>query len=250
VTDLWAMVTGASVGLGRQFALQLAERGYSVVLVARGEQALRAVASDIQDRWDVSCEVLVADLLDETDRERVRHRLVSEDTPIDVLVNNAGWGLSDDFHQSTWGDEKDHHDIHVSIPLQLTHSVIPAMRARGRGRVIVVSSVAAFLARGPYSAAKRYWVTMARSLTAAYRKDSVTVTALCPGFTRTEFHERMGMDVSGVPRWAWLSADRVVREGLRDAFRGKAVSVPSLRYRILVALAPLIPARFHRMDNN
>jgi short-subunit dehydrogenase len=236
------------VGLGRQFALQLAEHGYSVVLVARGEQALNAVAAEIAGRGDVSCEVLVADLLNQTDRGRVLNRLVSEDRPVDVLVSNAGWGLSDDFQESTWSDEKDHHDIHVSIPLQLLHSVIPLMRKRGRGRVIVVSSVAAFLARGPYSAAKRYWVTMAKSLTAAYRDDNVSVTALCPGFTKTEFHQRMGMDVTGVPRFAWLRADRVVTTGLRHAFRRKAVSIPSLRYRTLVALAPLIPVRFHRMD--
>lgn len=248
MSELWALVTGASVGLGRQFALQLAEHGYSVVVVARSEQALHEVASDIETSCGVGAEVLVADLLDETDRARVIDRLMSKDKPIDVLVNNAGWGLSDDFHRSGWGEEKDHHDIHVSIPLQLTHSVIPGMRARGRGRVIVVSSVAAFLARGPYSAAKRYWVTMATSLTAAYRDDNVSVTALCPGFTKTEFHQRMGMDITGVPRFAWLRADRVVATGLRDAFVGKAVSIPSLRYRVLVALAPLIPARFHRMD--
>jgi uncharacterized protein len=248
VSKRWALVTGASVGLGRQFALQLAEQGYSVVLVARSEQALGQVAEDIANNTGVSCEVLVADLLDEADRARVIARLESDDTPIDVVVNNAGWGLSEDFHESGWSEEKDHHDIHVSIPLQLTHSVIPGMRARGGGRVIVVSSVAAFLARGPYSAAKRYWVTMAKSLTAAYRPDNVSVTALCPGFTKTEFHQRMGMDVTGVPRFAWLLADRVVRVGLRDAFRGRAISIPSLRYRTLVALAPLIPARFHRMD--
>ncbi len=236
------------MGLGKQFALQLAAHGYSVVLVARGEQALHAVAAEIAERWGVSSEVLVADLLVEADRQKVLDRLVSDSTPIDVLVNNAGWGLSDSFHESTWSDEKNHHDIHVSIPLQLTHSVIPGMRQRGRGRVVVVSSVAAFLSRGAYSAAKRYWVTMATSLTAAYRRDNVSVTALCPGFTATEFHQRMGMDVTGVPRFAWLKADRVAKTALRQAFRGRAVSIPSLRYRALVALAPLIPARFHRLD--
>ena len=248
MSTLWALVTGASVGLGREFALQLAQHGYSVVLVARGEQALAAVAAEITGRWDVSCEVLVADLLNDGDREKVLTRLVSEENPIDVLVNNAGWGLSDDFHESTWLDEKHHHDIHVSIPLQLTHRVLPRMQRRGRGRVIVVSSVAAFLSRGPYSAAKRYWVTMATSLTAAHRGDNVSVTALCPGFTRTEFHQRMGMDVSGIPRLGWLRADKVVTTGLRHAFLGKAVSIPSVRYRIVVWLAPLIPARFHRLS--
>jgi short-subunit dehydrogenase len=244
---VWALVTGASVGLGRQFAFQLAEHGYSVVLVSRNERAVTAVAKEISDRWNVSCEVLAADLVDGADRKRVVDRLVSDDKPIDVLVNNAGFGLPEAFHESSWAKESDHHDIHVSIPLELSHSVIPGMRRRGRGRVIVVSSVAAFLARGSYSAAKRYWVTMATSLTAAYKADNVSVTALCPGFTRTEFHQRMGMDVSGVPEFAWLRANRVVTTCLRHAFVGKAVSIPSIRYRMLVALAPLIPTRIHRM---
>jgi len=247
---MWALVTGASAGLGKQFASQLADYGYSVVLVARNKQALEAVAREISQRRGVSCEVLVADLLDGSDRSRVIDRLESDDKPIEVLVNNAGWGLSDDFHESRWSDEKDHHDIHVSIPLELTHSVFRGMRQRGKGRVIVVSSVAAFLARGPYSAAKRYWVTMATSLTAAYRRDGVSLTALCPGFTRTEFHQRMGMNVTGIPRFAWLHADQVVTTGLRDALRGKAVSIPSLRYRLLVWFAPLIPTRFHQMTTN
>ena len=242
------MVTGASAGLGLEFATQLAQSGYSVVLVARNEQALAAVAHDLSTRCHVSCEVVAADLLKESDRQRVIDRLVSDDDPIDVLVNNAGWGLSDEFHESLWSAEKDHHDIHVSIPLELTHRIIPLMRKRGGGRVVVVSSVAAFLSRGAYSAAKRYWVTMARSLTAAYRANGVSVTAVCPGFTKTEFHQRMGMNVSGVPRIAWLRANRVVATGLRHTFQGRAVSIPSIRYRVLVALAPLIPTRFHRVD--
>lgn len=242
------MVTGASAGLGREFATQLAQKGYSVVLVARNEQTLAAAAQDISSRWGASCEVLAADLLNESDRQRVIDRLVSDNHPISVLVNNAGWGLSDDFHESEWSGEKDHHDIHVSIPLELTHRIIPLMRSRGGGRVVVVSSVAAFLSRGPYSAAKRYWVTMATSLTSAYRAQKVSVTAVCPGFTKTEFHQRMGMDVSGVPRGAWLRADKVVATGLRHTFLGRAVSIPSVRYRVLVALAPLIPTRFHRLD--
>lgn len=243
------MVTGASAGLGREFSYQLARLGYSVVLVARNEVALQAVQADIAKRHGVECEVLPANLLDAADRQHVVERLVSETHPVDILVNNAGWGVADDFHRSHWPEEKDHHDIHVAIPLELTHRIMPLMTRRGRGRVIVISSVAAFLARGPYSAAKRYWVTMARSLTPHSRSTGVSLTAVCPGFTRTEFHQRMGMDVSGVPRFAWLRADRVVATGLRDAFRGRAVSIPSMRYRVFVALAPLIPARFHRLGD-
>jgi uncharacterized protein len=243
------LVTGASTGLGQEFARQLAEASYNVVVVARSGEALSRVASDLSESFGVDTEVLQADLLKTSDRLRVLKRLASGDRPIDILVNNAGWGLPGGLHDTSWSDEKDHLDIHVTIPLELTHRVLPMMRERGRGRVIVVSSVAAFLSRGTYSSAKRFWVTMAKSLTARYRADNVTVTAVCPGFTRTEFHERMGMNIAGVPRFAWLSAERVASVGLRHAFRGQAVSIPTLRYRLLAAIAPSIPARFHRLGS-
>jgi len=247
MTASWAVVTGASAGLGREFARQLAADGYSIVVVARREEPLQELAAEIRNTWDVQAEVLVADLLEDDDRERVARRLESTAQPVGVLVNNAGWGVAGNFSTVSWADEKDHLDIHVTIPLELSHRVIPGMRERGGGRVIVVSSVAAFLSRGAYSAAKRYWVTMAKSLTATFRTEGITVTAVCPGLTRTEFHQRMGMDVGRVPALAWLSAKRVVADGLRDSSRGKAVSIPSWRYRLVAALAPLIPARLHRL---
>lgn len=243
----WALVTGASVGLGREFALQLAANGYNLVLVSRDGEALERVADSAHTRWGVSTEILPANLLDPDERQGVVARLRREESPIDMLVNNAGFGVSGQLHDTDWSVEKDHLDIHVTVPLHLTHQVVPGMRQRGRGRVIVVSSVAAFLSRGAYSAAKRYWVTMAKSLTASYRSENVAVTAVCPGFTRTEFHQRMGMETGGIPRFAWLSAERVVSQGLRDSFRGQAVSIPTRRYRGFARLAPLIPARFHRL---
>lgn len=246
---MWALVTGASTGLGKQFALHLADASYNVVLVARNKEALAQVADELSTAHGVEVEVLQADLLRRGDLQRVLRRLESRDRPIDVLVNNAGWGLSGGVHDTSWSDEKDHLDIHVTIPLELTHRVLPLMRERGRGRVIVVSSVAAFLSRGTYSAAKRFWVTMATSLTARYREDNVAVTAVCPGFTRTEFHERMGMDIRGIPRFAWLSADTVASVGVRHALRGQAVSIPTFRYRVLTALAPFIPAKLHRLGS-
>jgi short-subunit dehydrogenase len=245
VATLWALVTGASVGLGREFAAQLAAAGYSVCLVARDHDALAEVANDISRSHGVGTEVMSADLLVASDRQRVLERLSASDNPIDVLVSNAGWGVTGGLNETTWSVEKDHLDIHVGIPLELVHRVLPGMVERGRGRVIVLSSVAAFLSRGTYSAAKRYWVTLAQSLTVSLRTHNVSVTAVCPGLTRTEFHQRMGMDISGFPPVAWLSAQRVVSTGLRHSFRGKAVSIPSLRYRLLVLISPLIPARFH-----
>jgi len=245
-TSRWALVTGASVGLGREFASQLAQAGYSVCLIARTRDALVDVAEEISGEHGIDTEVMVADLLVAKDRETVLERLATSKNPIDVFVSNAGWGIEGDLHETTWLTEKDHLDIHVGIPLELVHRVLPGMVKRGRGRVIVVASVAAFLSRGTYSAAKRYWVQVAKSLTGLHRRHNVSVTAVCPGLTRTEFHQRMRMDITGFPPFAWLTTQLVVAQGLRHSARGKPVSVPSLRYRLLVFLAPLIPPRFHR----
>lgn len=249
VEKSWAMVTGASAGIGREFATQLAASGYSVVLVARNEAELARVAENLMATFGAQTEVFSVNLLESVDLERVIRRLESDTRPIDVLVNNAGWGLTEDFHESTWEDEKDHFDIHVTVPLRLTHRVMPGMLERGSGRIIVVSSVAAFLSRGAYSAAKRYWVTLASSLNVSHRKRGVITTAVCPGFTRTQFHHRMGLDTGRIPRFAWLTAHNVVATGLRDSGRGKAVSIPSWRYRFFVAIAPMIPARFHQAES-
>lgn len=246
VEERWSLVTGASAGLGRALAHELARRGYSVVLVSRRRDALEVVAREIASRWGTATEVLVADLHDSADRERVGDRLVDSLRPIEVLVNNAGYGIRGDLHQTEWSAESAHTDIHVTIPLQLVHRVLPGMLERGTGHIVFVASVAAFLAGGTYSSAKAWAVMMARSISARYRSEGVTATALCPGFTRTEFHERMGFNTAPIPRFAWLASERVARTGIHDALRRKSVSVPSALYRMIVAVAGVIPDRFHR----
>jgi hypothetical protein len=242
----WALVTGASSGLGAEFATQLAGQGYGLVLVARDAARLDTVAAHLEATYGVPVEVLGADLHIPEDRQAVHTRLADSTRPVAMLVNSAGYGISGDLADSDWAAERDHLAIHVSAPLELTKAVLPGMIERGYGRIIMVSSVAGFLARGTYSAHKAWGLSLARSLSATYRSSGVAVTAVAPGFTRTEFHQRMEMNVQGVPGFLWLNAERVVRQALRASRKGAAVSIPSLRYKVLVAIAGVLPKRLHQ----
>ena len=237
-----ALITGASAGLGAEFARQLAARGADLVLVARSTEALKELAEELRGRYDVAVEVRTADLTQTRGVNRIAERLADTERPIDLLVNNAGFGLPLHFANNDVADEVDHLRIHVEAPLRLTHAALGAMRGRG-GRIVNVASVAAFLPRSTYGACKQWLVGFSEWANAEYARDRVSVTAVCPGFTHTSFHERMGLSAGeeGVASFLWLDAEAVVREALRDAARGRAVSVPSLRYKALVALSRFVP---------
>lgn len=238
-----ALITGASSGLGAEFATQLAARGADLVLVARSRAALDALAARLSEEYGVAVEVLTADLTQTRGMNKVCARLGDAQHPIDLLVNNAGFGLPLRFADNKIADEVDHLRIHVEGPMRLMHAALGTMRGRG-GRIINVASVAAFIPRSTYAACKRWTVSISAWADATYARDRVSVTALCPGFTHTDFHARMGLAAGkeGVPGWMWLDAPEVVRAALRDAARGKALSVPSLRYRAIVALTRFLPA--------
>lgn len=236
-----ALITGATAGLGAEFARQLAQQGHDLVLVARDGQRLQATAAELGRRYGTTAEVLPADLTDDAGVAAVVERLSDASRPVDMLVNNAGIGLLEDFDRNSIEDEKKHLKLHVQTAMELSHAALQGMLARGSGRIINVASVAAFLPRGSYSAAKAWLLSFSRWANLAYGPRGVKVTALCPGFVHTEFHDRMGMDKSVAPGWTWLRPARVVREGLADNAKGKAVSVPTKRYKILAAVARILP---------
>lgn len=238
-----ALITGASAGLGAEFAGQLAADGADLVIVARRADALQELAARLREQHGVAVEVLTADLSRESDVDRVVQRIADGGSRIDLLVNNAGFGLPLHFADNDIDDEVRHLRVHVEASMRLIHAAIRAMRGRG-GRIVNVASVAGFISRSTYSACKGWVIGFSRWANAEYSADRVTVTAVCPGFTHTSFHERMGLPPGqeGVPRLMWLDAPLVVREALRDAARGRAVSVPSLRYKAIVALARVLPA--------
>lgn len=238
-----ALVTGASAGLGHEFARQLAAQGHDLVLVARNASRLAETAEDLRRRYGITAEVLPADLTDDDDVAAVVERLKDARRPVGMLVNNAGIGLLHNFEDNHVGEEKSHLKLHAETAMVLTHAALEGMLERGEGRIINVASVAAFLPRGTYSAAKAWLVSFSRWANMAYRRRGIKVTAVCPGFTHTEFHDRMGMDKSVAPAWTWLRAERVVREGLADNASGKAVSIPSKRYKVVAAVARVAPAR-------
>ncbi|GAA3925667.1 SDR family NAD(P)-dependent oxidoreductase [Microbacterium soli] len=239
-----ALITGASAGLGAEFARRLAAEGADLVLVARGAAALRTLAAELRDEQGVDAEILVADLSRETDAVRVAERIAEAGKPIDLLINNAGFGLPLHFADNDIDDEVRHLRVHVEASMRLMHAAIRAMRGRG-GRIINVASVAGFISRSTYSACKGWLIGFSRWANAEYGRDGITVTAVCPGFTHTTFHERMGLAPGreGVPAPMWLDAPLVVGEALRDAAKGRALSIPSVRYKIIVALTRVLPSR-------
>lgn len=238
-----ALITGASAGIGAEFARQLAEQGHNLVLVARDGVRLQTKAAELENRYSISAEVLAADLTDDAGVAAVVARLTDPARPVEILVNNAGMGLLRSFEENDIAEEAKHLKLHVVTAMELTHAALQGMLPRHSGRIINVASVAAFLPRGSYAAAKSWLVSFSRWANLAYSKRGVQVTAVCPGLTHTEFHDRMGMDKTVTPRWLWLQADRVVREGLADNARGRAVSIPSRRYKVLTAAARLLPDR-------
>jgi len=232
-----ALITGPTAGIGAAFAEALAGEGYDLVLVARDGPRLTKLADDLADRHGVRATPLVADLTTADGCALVERRLADrDDTPIDLLVNNAGMSLNKPLLKATTDDLERLLSLNVRAVLRLTRAALPGMVARGRGDVINVSSVAGYLAMpGSTYAASKAWVTnFSESTGLAMRRYGVRVMALCPGYTRTEFHQRAGVDAGKIPNWLWLSADDVVRAGLRDLRRGRLVSVPDWRYKTAV----------------
>ena len=229
------MVTGPTAGIGREIATELAVRGHDLILVSRDRARLEALAAELG-----RCTVLPADL---SDRDQLA---AVEDAArgVDWLVNNAGYGLNAPFTRSAVEEEQALLDVLVTAVMRLSHAALPGMVERRRGRILNVSSVAGWVPFGTYSAAKA-WVTVFSEGLAAQTPAGVHVTALCPGFTRTEFHRRADMEVP-MPGWAWLNAADVARQGIDDCERGHVLSVPSLRYRAVSTVAQHAPRRLLR----
>jgi short-subunit dehydrogenase len=242
-----ALITGGTAGIGNAFARRLAAEGFHLVLVARDASRLGGTAAELHDRFGVEVETIAADLGDREQLERVADRLRDGSRPVDVLVNNAGFGLKSGFLSGDLADEERYLDVMVRAVLVLSKAVAPGMVARGRGRIITVSSVAGFMTGGTYSAVKAWATTFTVSLAGELAGTGVTATALCPGFVRTEFHQRANLALSGYPSWAWLDADRVVEQAWADARRGAVVSVPSKRYKLAVLLLRHLPLRAGRV---
>lgn len=246
-TKAWALVTGPTAGIGKAFATALAERGFGIVLVARDGARLAELAAELEARTGQPTEVLVADLADRAQLATVEDRLADTERPIEVLVNNAGFGLRGSFTGSAVEDQQRMVDVLVTAVMRLSHAAAVAMRERGHGSIVNVSSVAGWMPGGPYSAAKSWVTVFSEGLNGELASKGVRVLAVCPGFVHTEFHARAGMDMSGIPEWAWLDADDVVAQAFRDLAAGRSVSVTGVQYKTASTALQYLPRPLVRM---
>jgi short-subunit dehydrogenase len=235
----WALVTGATAGIGESFTRLLAAKGFNLVLVARDEARLHERAAGLKENFGAESVVIVADLATEAGCAKVEDYIRANE--IEILINNAGFGINKAFTMSDLAKEEEVLKVLVRTPMRLMHVALPAMKERNSGIVINVSSVAGYIAGGAYSASKAYLTVLSESLSTELSATNIKVSALCPGFTRTEFHQRGRMKMAGLPNFMWLNSDFLVAKAWKDAVSGKPVSIPGWQYKALVGLISLVP---------
>jgi short-subunit dehydrogenase len=235
----WALVTGATSGIGESFTRLLAQNNYNIVLVARDLPRLQERAEQLQAKFKVQTHIIQADLATDSGCGVVEQYIANNQ--IDVLINNAGFGINKAFTVSQLEAEQQLLDVLVRTPMRLMHVALPLMKEQNKGVVINVSSVASFIAGGTYSASKSYLTVLSESLHTELAGTNVKISALCPGFTRTEFHQRGRMSMKGLPSFLWLDADELVAKAWSDTLKGKAISIPGWQYQLLVFVIKRLP---------
>lgn len=247
-----ALITGASAGIGKAFAEQLASDGFNLVLTARRTQRLEELASALETKYGIRAAVITADLAEPQAPETIWKELAERQIQVDVLVNNAGFGIKGTFHGTAWMQHAHLIQVEVTAVAHLTHLLLPGMLERGYGRIVHVASLAGLLPGTAtstlYAAAKSFLVKFSESLAAELKDTGVHVCAVCPGFTYSEFHDVMGTRpiVSKLPSAMWQSADRVARDGIDAVMRGDVVHVIGPLNRALAALAQVLPPKAAR----
>lgn len=244
-----ALVTGASAGIGAEFARQLAARGCDLVLTARREDRLQILASGLRDAHGIAADVIADDLADPAAPERIAAAATRDGRAIDILINNAGYGVPGRYDTVDWETHARFMQVLAMAPLELCHLLLPAMRERGYGRIVNVASLAGLVPSTPgntlYGPAKAFLMRVSQALAMEHRTYGIHVCALCPGFTRSEFHDvsHARKLVSKLPGWMWSGADDVVRQGLDAVERGQVVCVPGRANRAIKALMDVLPDR-------
>ncbi len=244
-----ALVTGASAGIGEALARELAARGNDLVIVARDTGRLDALANQLHSAHGSEVEVIGADLVDPSQLAKVEARLADADRPLDIVVNNAGFGTVGEFHTLPIdGDEREIR-LNVVALVRLTHAALGPMVVRGSGGILNVSSLAGFqpTARmATYGATKAFVSSFTQAVHEEVKGNGVQVTVLCPGFTRTEFQERAGVPASRLPDVAWQDAPEVAKAGLDALAKGAAVAVPGALNKVTAFMSDAMPSAITR----
>lgn len=246
---LFALVTGASAGIGVAFARELAARGHALILTARRLDRLEALAAELRTQAGVRVECIACDLADTHAAQFLFDETRRRGLDVDLLVNNAGYGVTGSLVSREWQTHADFIQVMVTTPTELCYRFIPSMRERGFGRVINIASFAGLMPAPAghtlYAAAKSYLIRFSQSLALENRRHGINVCALCPGFTLSEMHDVNGAraTVSSMPRWVWLDAKTVARQGLDAVERGDIVYVNGALYRVIKGLFKLLPDR-------
>ncbi len=242
-----ALITGASAGIGAALASVFAEHGFNLVLVARREERLRALARDLADRHGVDARGVAQDLADPEAPQKIFDRTRADGIDIDALVNNAGYGIVEDYKDTSWVDQARFMQVMATAPAHLTHLYLPGMIERDYGRIIQVASLAALMpgmaGHTLYGGVKAFLVRLAQSLSLELKDTGVHVTAICPGFTYTEYHDviRTRKSVSSYPKLMWMTAETVARQGYDAVMEGKPVYVNGRANRLVSFLTGVLP---------
>lgn len=242
----WALITGASAGLGEEFAWQFAAEPLNIVLVARRADRLENLANRIRATLGVYVEVLPADLSTKAGQYAVVRRLHDDEHPVAVLVNNAGFGLGQSFFDGEWKREETALEVMGRAVARLSLEGARAMHGRGGGAILNVSSATAYTAMGSYAALKTWVRFFSESLSTELKGTKVSVTTVCPGLMNTEFHEKASMDASVWPKAGFVSTEEVVRQAIEAARKRRVLVTPTVRYKLAMAGARFAPRWFMR----
>jgi short-subunit dehydrogenase len=250
IAQRWALVTGASAGIGAALARELASRGANLILTARRFDRLEALARELVDGHSIRAECIAADLGTADAPEKLCAEIDRRGLAVDILVNNAGYGVPGHYQARPWPVHAEFLQVMVTAPCELAHRLLPAMQERSYGRIVNVASLAGLIPGSAghtlYAATKAFLIKFSQSLALENAARGVNVCALCPGFTYSEFHDVTGTRsiVSKMPGWMWLGAEQVAREGLDAVERGEAVWVTGRVNRTIKSLMKLLPDRF------
>jgi len=247
-----ALITGASSGIGAAYARRLARANYNLILVARREERLKALAEELEQAYTIKADVLTADLSNPEDIEKVVQR-IHETKHLAILINNAGFGTSGNFAKSDPEQQNSMIRVHALAPARLTRAALPVMLSQNYGAIVNVSSIAAFVPMPNsvnYCATKAYLATFSEALHQELLETGVRVQALCPGFTRTEFQDHADIDDKRIPGFMWMTPEAVVAHSLQDLQRDRVISVPGLLYQALIPLTRIIPRPWLRFSGS